>query len=513
MSRCAVLNLFEDSSTQKACSDDSDIYSIEDPLPNKSEHSSFSTSYGETRTDDNCFESSSSGERDGFSSSISNDLSQEELTVYEGENGQFRQGVFIQHSSSLCSVEISACGTDMTDSYSSPTSVITTNRLFTCDERKKINKHRHQHHLSALSPRALERIRKMKSPLTRSQRTEYFERRVRNQEKLPSRVKYRQRECLSPSSYDVTLSQKGDEIYESRFTRSPKAYNHPSSEEKAHNIKALRRQRSDPSPRIFSECSIDVEETKSLSSRTPLPTTMTTTQTKITESKKIKKVQVYELVERLTRPTKGQLSQKFDLETKLKSLKLKQELKSKNNIKKKKRPTSTTNITCNMSQDNQEESKDDQSSSDHSANMASSLGILLSENVNELKKNRKSKHQTPVFDRYYGKLYASYAEKDKNQSYIPTKKIRHPHGAKEKKKVLVMEKMSNPVHLRLYNTSKNYQMEGKKRRSEIEEKERAKRELPITPGKISAEKASRLYYLGMESIKMKKKRLAQNSAE
>ncbi len=65
------------------------------------------------------------------------------------------------------------------------------------------------------------------------------------------------------------------------------------------------------------------------------------------------------------------------------------------------------------------------------------------------------------------------------------------------------EKGGKSVHDRLYNYSKQYRSEGKQRRENIEEKLRAKYENRFPKKKISPKEACRLYYVGMESIRMR----------
>lgn len=57
------------------------------------------------------------------------------------------------------------------------------------------------------------------------------------------------------------------------------------------------------------------------------------------------------------------------------------------------------------------------------------------------------------------------------------------------------------VHSRLYDYSKKTQVQGKQLREEIAEKLRTKNEVKFSKKKISLDRACRLYYVGMESIK------------
>jgi hypothetical protein len=111
-----------------------------------------------------------------------------------------------------------------------------------------------------------------------------------------------------------------------------------------------------------------------------------------------------------------------------------------------------------------------------------------------------------IYDRYYGRLVAPPTPKMCDSFETQFERYRKS----QLEAIRRSEKKSN-VHLRLYQVSKNYQMEGKKRREEIEEKRRLNSEILKTKEKISAERACRLYYIGMESIKLRKQRILDAS--
>lgn len=456
----------------------------------------------ESRCDTNCSEASASAERDEVSIESANVLSQEELSVHKNENGERSQtGVFIQHSSSLHSIETVYTSESFGSHFDpSPKSIMIYDGM--CHESGVNNKKRKKVS-TVLSPKAIERLSKMKSKLTDSQQVDYFMNADAPQLNSNVKICYPRRSS-SRSKCIEGPSQKVKEIVE-RLSRPTKKTLYSSShlsqsKGRTNEIAALRRQRSDPFPNL-NPSSIDISETGSVQSRP-----MSLTHSKVP---KVRKVEVDEFLERLTRPTKAQLSQKADLEMKMKALRLKDEVKSKLSAKGKRKPKPIASTDVPSRCRYQEQHHSDKADS---FVRTSSLGLLLSSNMTE---NKKKQNCHPGFyDRFYGKLYLPHAEAKsfEKKDAMPVqsncskvKQIQPEQRTKTKKKVALTQ--PKPVHLRLYNTSMKYQKEGKELRSKIEEK---KRKVPVTMKKISVEKACRLYYLGMESIMMKKKNVSKN---
>ena len=227
------------------------------------------------------------------------------------------------------------------------------------------------------------------------------------------------------------------------------------------------------------------------------------------KKKKLNIVPNHELaktIERLSKPKKIHLKPKtdpsqikvfkaqvteYDKASHMKKYKTKS---SKKNTRAKTRsyaPTATMNLRTKTSLEVE---------ADHQfQNFHSSLRMLLAEG--------RGKSSKGLCDRYYGKLYRP----------PPTISFESKFEMMRKSQRILMRKnMTNsadhPAFVRLYNTSKTYQMEGRKRRDEIEEKRRINSEIIRSKKKISIERACRLYYIGMESIKMKKLRMVQASA-
>ena len=181
---------------------------------------------------------------------------------------------------------------------------------------------------------------------------------------------------------------------------------------------------------------------------------------------------ISEIVEQLCRPTKSHLSYKSEVS------------KMKYKSKKSSSPNFRKTMKSNNNQLSQEESQPFQKSVIYK--MSSQYP-------------RKSVYERLYVDRRGSKLLQSEINSFNNGTNTELSFPRMCQRPSSKTR----SESNNCAHLRLYDCSKKYRLEGKKLRQEIETKKRIKSETKASNQKISASRACRLYYVRTESLKLK----------
>lgn len=137
-------------------------------------------------------------------------------------------------------------------------------------------------------------------------------------------------------------------------------------------------------------------------------------------------------------------------------------------------------------------------------NSQSSLNLLLSSSEEGTNSSTCSGKEN-ICNRYYGRLYKpTQSKQDEFEKRFQLYREVQRDYFKNRRKGAA----DPPAHLRLYSRSKQSQIEGTKRRREIEEKKRVKSKTLETKKKISVERACRLYYIGMQAMKNKELKLS-----